>query len=81
MLKPEHLHQLNAQVQEKLSGLKLPNMPEQLIQKLVAQAADKLNLVSQKDYDLLLQIQQRTRQKVDELSAQVAQLEAQIQQK
>ena len=71
----------NAQVQEKLSGLKLPNLPEQLIQKLVAQAADKLNLVSQEDYDLLLQIQQRTRQKVDELSAQVAQLEAQLQQK
>lgn len=49
-----------------------------LIQQLLQQAAAKLDLVTQEDYQRLLAIHQRSRQKMDQLAARVAQLEAQV---
>lgn len=48
------------------------------IQQIIQQAAAKLDLVTQEDYQRLLAIHQRSRQKMDQLAARVAQLEAQV---
>ena len=78
MLKPEHLQKISDEVSAKLSGIKQPLASSQALKSLVKEAVAKLDLVSREDYERLLQIHQRTRQRVDELNSRVADLEAKL---
>lgn len=78
MLKPEHLQKISDELTVKLSGFNQPLASGQVLKSLVKEAVAKLDLVSREDYDRLLQIHQRTRQKVDELNSRVADLEAKL---
>lgn len=78
MLKPEHLQKISDELTAKLSGLNQPLASGQALKSLVKEAVAKLDLVSREDYDRLLQIHQRTRQKVDELSSRVTELETKL---
>ena len=78
MLKPEHLQKISDDLSAKLSGFNQPLASGQALKSLVKEAVAKLDLVSREDYDRLLQIHQRTRQKVDELSSRVAELETKL---
>ena len=78
MLKPEHLQKISDELTVKLSGFNQPLASGQVLKSLVKEAVAKLDLVSREDYDRLLQIHQRTRQKVDELSSRVTELETKL---
>lgn len=78
MLNPEYLQKISDEVSAKLSGIKQPLASSQALKSLVKEAVAKLDLVSREDYERLLQIHQRTRQRVDELNSRVADLEAKL---
>ena len=78
MLKPEHLQKISDDLSAKLSGFNQPLASGQALKSLIKEAVAKLDLVSREDYERLLQIHQRTRQRVDELNSRVADLEAKL---
>ncbi|GLR64886.1 accessory factor UbiK family protein [Marinospirillum insulare] len=78
MLNPEYLQKISDEVSAKLGGIKQPLASSQALKSLVKEAVAKLDLVSREDYERLLQIHQRTRQRVDELNSRVADLEAKL---
>ncbi len=78
MLKPEVLQEITEEITAKLGNFNQPLPSSQLLKKLVNEVAAKLDLVSREDYERLLQIHQRTRQKVDQLNTRVDALEAQL---
>lgn len=78
MLKPEYLQKISDEIATKLGGFNQPMPSSQALKSLVKETAAKLDLVSREDYERLLQIHQRTRQKVDELSSRVKELEAKL---
>ena len=78
MLRPEHLQKITEEITAKLNGFNQPLPTNSALKSLVKEAIAKLDLVSREDYDRLLQIHQRSRQKVDELSSRVEQLEAKL---
>lgn len=78
MLKPEHLQRVTEEITAKLGSFNQPLPKNQALKSLVKEAIAKLDLVSREDYERLLQIHQRTRQKVDELSSRVKDLETKL---
>lgn len=78
MLKPEHLKKITDDLTTKLGRLNQPLPTNQALKSLIKESAAKLDLVSREDYERLLQIHQRTRQKVDELSSRIETLEAKL---
>lgn len=78
MLKPELLQKITEDITAKLSSFNQPLPNTQLLKNLVNEVAAKLDLVSREDYERLLQIHQRTRQKVDQLNTRVEALESQL---
>lgn len=78
MLKPEHLQKITSEITTKLGSLNQPLPTSQALKNLVNEIVTKLDLVSREDYERLLQIHQRTRQKVDQLSSRVETLEAKL---
>lgn len=78
MLKAELLQKISDDLTAKLSGFNQQLPSSQALKSLVKEAVAKLDLVSREDYDRLLQIHQRTRQKVDELNSRVTELEAKL---
>ena len=78
MIKSEHLQKITEEITAKLSHFNQPLPTGQALKSLIKEAVAKLDLVSREDYERLLQIHQRTRQKVDELSSRVAELEAKL---
>lgn len=78
MLKPEHLQKISDELTTKLSGFNQSLPSNQALKSLVKEAVAKLDLVSREDYDRLLQTHQRTRQKVDNLSSRVTELETNL---
>ncbi len=78
MLKPEHLQRITDEIAAKFGELNQPLPTSQTLKKRVGEVAAKLDLVSREDYDRLLQIHQRTRQKVDQLNSRLDALEAKL---
>lgn len=78
MLKPELLQKITEDITTKLGNFNQPLPSNQQLKKLVNEVAAKLDLVSREDYERLLQIHQRTRQKVDQLNTRVDALEAEL---
>ncbi len=78
MLKPEVLQKITEDITTKLGNFNQPLPSNQQLKKLVNEVAAKLDLVSREDYERLLQIHQRTRQKVDQLSSRVEVLETKL---
>lgn len=78
MLKPEYLKQITEDITAKLGSFNQPLPAGQALKSLIKESVAKLDLVSREDYERLLQIHQRTRQKVDELSSRVDELEAKL---
>lgn len=75
MLKPEKLQQLSDDIAEKLSGMRQPPAASAALKSLVQEAVARLDLVTREDYERLLEIHQRTRQRVDELNRRLTELE------
>lgn len=78
MLKPEHLQRITEEITAKFGNFNQPLPTNQLLKSIVKEAVAKLDLVSREDYERLLQIHQRTRQKVDNLNSRVEELEAKL---
>lgn len=74
MINAEHLQKMTDELVSRLQGLPLP-VGREALQRMVQEVATKLDLVSREDYERLLQIHQRTRQRLDELNQRVTQLE------
>jgi len=78
MLKPEYLQKISDEITTKLSGFNQPLPSGQALKSLIKEAVAKLDLISREDYERLLQIHQRTRQKVDALNSRVTELETKL---
>ncbi|NLW04144.1 MAG: accessory factor UbiK family protein [Pseudomonadaceae bacterium] len=78
MLRPEHLQRITEEITAKLGDFNQPLPTSQTLKNLVNEVATRLDLVSREDYERLLQIHQRTRQKVDQLSGRLEALEAKL---
>lgn len=74
MINAEYLQKITDELVSRLQELQLPAGRETL-QRVVQDVATRLDLVSREDYERLLQIHQRTRQRLDELNQRVTQLE------
>lgn len=75
MVNSEAIQRLTQELTSRLSSARQTATNSTAVKSLVQEAVAKLDLVSREDYDRLLQIHQRTRQKVDELSRRVDKLE------
>ncbi|WP_114416748.1 accessory factor UbiK family protein [Marinospirillum perlucidum] len=75
MATSDAIHRLTQELTDRLSAARENATPTQPLKKLVQEAVSKLDLVTRDDYERLLQIHQRTRQKVDELAKRVDELE------
>lgn len=78
MLRPEHLQRITEEITAKLGDFNQPLPTSQTLKNLVNEVATRLDLVSREDYERLLQIHQRTRQKVDQLNSRLDALEAKL---
>lgn len=58
----------------KLTKFWLNAIPSELIERLVANAIRKLNLVSREEFEVQTKVLQRTRQKLEQLEQQLASL-------
>lgn len=76
MLNPKFFDEISARLSEAVA-----NSPAKEVEKnmraLLAQGFAKLDLVTREEFDVQAQLLSRTRQKLDELEARVATLEAQ----
>lgn len=77
MMNTEAVQRLTQEITSRLNSTRLSLGQSSAVKSLVQEAVSQLDLVTREDYDRLLQIHQRTRQKVDELAQRVDQLEAQ----
>lgn len=75
MIKPQILQQLADEIASKLSSGNQPTSGNAALKSLVQEAVTRLDLVTRQDYDRLLEIHQRTRQRVDELNRRLMALE------
>ncbi|PMR75707.1 accessory factor UbiK family protein [Billgrantia endophytica] len=76
MVRPDHISRLAQQLGERLQGAS--HAPEEFqkgVQQVVRGAFDRLELVSREDFDILMEVLQRTRIRVETLEQQVAALE------
>lgn len=78
MLRPEHLQRITEEITAKLGDFNQPLPTSQTLKNLVNEVATRLDLVSREEYERLLQIYQRTRQKVDQLNSRLDALEAKL---
>jgi len=75
MVNSETIQRLTEELSSRLSSARQTATNSTAVKSLVQEAVAKLDLVTREDYDRLLQIHQRTRQKVDELSRRLDELE------
>lgn len=78
MLRSEHLQRITEEITAKLGDFNQPLPTSQTLKNLVNEVATRLDLVSREEYERLLQIHQRTRQKVDQLNSRLDALEAKL---
>ncbi len=77
MVSQDRISRLAQQVGERLQGAsQAPEEVQKGIQQVVKGAFDRLELVSREDFDILMDVLQRTRARVEALEQQVASLEA-----
>ncbi|WP_168015802.1 accessory factor UbiK family protein [Halomonas salinarum] len=81
MVTNDRISRLAQQLGERLQGAS--HAPEELqrnVQQVVKGAFDRMELVTREDFDILMDVLQRTRSRVESLEKQVAALEAAIDQ-
>lgn len=79
MIGQDRISRLAQQIGERLQGAS--HAPEDIhkgVQQVVRGAFDRLELVSREDYDILMDVLQRTRARVEALEERVASLEAMV---
>ncbi|MEQ5800574.1 accessory factor UbiK family protein [Halomonas sp. H10-9-1] len=77
MVTHDRIGRLAQQIGERLQGAsQAPEEVQKGIQQVVKGAFDRLELVSREDFDILMDVLQRTRSRVEALEKQVAALEA-----
>ncbi|WP_304526432.1 accessory factor UbiK family protein [Halomonas sp. I5-271120] len=79
MVTNDRISRLAQQLGERLQGAS--HAPEELqrsVQQVVRSAFDRMELVTREDFDILMDVLQRTRSRVESLEKQVAALEAAI---
>lgn len=76
MVSQDRISRLAQQIGERLQGAsQAPEEVQKGIQQVVRGAFDRLELVSREDFDILMDVLQRTRSRVEALEKQVAALE------
>ena len=75
MINNEAMNRLADELSRRLADVKQVALPSAALKNLVRESLSRLEVVSQADYERLLQIHQRTRLRVDELAKRVEQLE------
>lgn len=81
MVPHERISRLAQQIGERLQGAsQAPEDIQKGVQQVVKGAFDRLELVSREDFDILMDVLQRTRSRVEALEKQVAALETLIEQ-
>ncbi|GHE21035.1 accessory factor UbiK family protein [Halomonas urumqiensis] len=79
MVSHDRISRLAQQIGERLQGAsQAPEEVQKGIQQVVRGAFDRLELVSREDFDILMDVLQRTRSRVEALETQVASLEAML---
>lgn len=77
MVSHDRISRLAQQIGDRLQGAsQAPEEVQKGIQQVVKGAFDRLELVSREDFDILMDVLQRTRARVEALETQVAALEA-----
>ena len=77
MVSHDRIGRLAQQIGERLQGAsQAPEEVQKGVQQVVRGAFDRLELVSREDFDILMDVLQRTRARVEALEQQVAGLEA-----
>lgn len=77
MVTQDRIGRLAQQIGERLQGAsQAPEEIQKGVQQVVKGAFDRLELVSREDFDILMDVLQRTRSRVESLEKQVAALEA-----
>lgn len=77
MVSQERISRLAQQIGDRLQGAsQAPEEVQKGVQQVVKGAFDRLELVSREDFDILMDVMQRTRMRVEALETQVAALEA-----
>ncbi|GHC34297.1 accessory factor UbiK family protein [Aidingimonas halophila] len=79
MTHSDPISRLAQQIGERLQGAS--HAPEEIqrnVQSMLRGAVDRLELVSREDFDILMDVLQRTRSRVETLEKQVADLEARL---
>jgi len=77
MVSHDRISRLAQQIGDRLQGAsQAPEEVQKGIQQVVKGAFDRLELVSREDFDILMDVMQRTRARVEALETQVAALEA-----
>ncbi|SFU93345.1 accessory factor UbiK family protein [Halomonas korlensis] len=80
MVSQDRISRLAQQIGERLQGAsQAPEEMQKGIQQVVRGAFDRLELVSREDFDILMDVLQRTRGRVEALEKQVAELEKTVQ--
>ncbi|SEL62235.1 accessory factor UbiK family protein [Halomonas daqiaonensis] len=76
MVSHDRISRLAQQIGERLQGAsQAPEEVQKGVQQVVKGAFDRLELVSREDFDILMDVLQRTRARVEALEGQVAALE------
>ncbi|SFC32726.1 hypothetical protein SAMN05660443_2283 [Marinospirillum celere] len=75
MINSDILQRLTQEISGRLNAAGQTTPGSTALKSLVQEAVSKLDLVTREDYERLLQIHQRTRQRVDELAKRVEELE------
>ncbi|MCA1769190.1 MAG: accessory factor UbiK family protein [Halomonas sp.] len=82
MVSHDRIGRLAQQIGERLQGAsQAPEEMQKGIQQVVKGAFDRLELVSREDFDILMDVMQRTRARVEALEQQVAALETLIEER
>ncbi|MGM0537060.1 MAG: accessory factor UbiK family protein [Pseudomonadota bacterium] len=77
MVSHDRISRLAQQIGDRLQGAsQAPEEVQKGVQQVVKGAFDRLELVSREDFDILMDVLQRTRARVEALETQVAALEA-----
>lgn len=80
MVSHDRISRLAQQIGDRLQGAsQAPEEMQKGIQQVVRGAFDRLELVSREDFDILMDVLQRTRGRVEALEKQVAELEKTVQ--
>ncbi|MGQ7246391.1 accessory factor UbiK family protein [Halomonas sp. V046] len=82
MVSQDRISRLAQQIGERLQGAsQAPDEIHKGVQQVVRGAFDRLELVSREDFDILMDVLQRTRSRVEALEKQVAALEEAVEQR